>query len=182
MGLLYRFLKVDDPESPLFGRAFSKIELKPFSRDEAVEFLKRGFEELGIEFHEYERVYSELGGIPGWLTYFGFRYYKTKNLETALNETLTYAKRLILNEFEHFLLNREIARRRYYLVMKATANCSSWSGIKKYLEAEEGIGVPDSELFNYLNHLIESSWLVKINEKYCPSEPLIGKTFQSVQI
>jgi len=41
MGLLYKFLRVEDANSPLFGRAFSKVELRPFSREEAIEFLER---------------------------------------------------------------------------------------------------------------------------------------------
>lgn len=64
MGLLYRFLRIGGPDSPLYGRALSKIEPKPFTKGEAIEFLKKGFEELNITFHEYEKVYNELGGIP----------------------------------------------------------------------------------------------------------------------
>ncbi len=41
MGLLYRFLRIRDPESPLFGRAMGVVELSPFTRDQAVEFLRR---------------------------------------------------------------------------------------------------------------------------------------------
>ena len=60
-----KFLKLDDPESPLFGRAYVDITLKPFNRDQAIEFLRRGFEEYGINFDKAEQVYDELGGNPG---------------------------------------------------------------------------------------------------------------------
>jgi Predicted ATPase (AAA+ superfamily) len=89
MGLLYKFLRVEDANSPLFGRAFSKVELRPFSREEAIEFLERGFSEINIQFKEHEGVYLALGGIPGWLTYFGFRYYELKEFNRALTETLS---------------------------------------------------------------------------------------------
>lgn len=179
MGLLLKFLKLEDPESPLFGRALSRVELKPFSREEVIEFLRKGFNELKVDFRDYEKVYEELGGIPGWLTYFGLRYYETRDFNKAITETLDYAKRLILSEFEHFLLDKAMARVRYYTVMRSVAECNNWSGIKNALEAKEGVRISDSELSNYLNHLLTSSWLVKLDDKYCPSEPLIGKAFKT---
>ncbi|WP_152942999.1 AAA family ATPase [Acidianus ambivalens] len=178
IGLLLKFLKLEDAGSPLFGRAFSRVELKPFTKEEAVEFLRRGFEELKVDFSDYEKVYNELGGIPGWLTYFGFRYYEIREFDKAMNETLNYAKRFIISEFEHFLLDKMIAKERYYTIMKSTANCNNWSGIKNELEAKEGIKISDSELSNYLNHLLDSSWLTKVDDRYCPSEPLIGRAFK----
>ncbi|MGC9105443.1 MAG: hypothetical protein ACP5HQ_03350 [Thermoprotei archaeon] len=38
----WTFLRVDDPSSPLFGRAFLKVELRPFTKEEATEFLRAG--------------------------------------------------------------------------------------------------------------------------------------------
>ncbi|MFP3218823.1 MAG: hypothetical protein RXQ99_09560 [Acidianus sp.] len=91
-----------------------------------------------------------------------------------MNETLNYAKRLIISEFEHFLLDKLIAKERYYTIMRSTANCNNWSGIRNELEAKEGIKISDSELSNYLNHLLDSSWLTKVDDRYCPSESLIA--------
>jgi len=177
MGLLYDFLKVEDPESPLFGRAFNTIELRPFSKEEATEFLKRGFSELGIEFNAFEEVYNKIGGIPGWLTYFGFVYSQKKGLEESIAETLNYAKRLIKREFENFLKGREIARERYLVVMREISKCANWSTIKRALEVNEGVSISDSEVYNYLNQLMKHSWITKKDEKYCPAEPLIGYAF-----
>ncbi|MGB9730371.1 MAG: AAA family ATPase [Thermoprotei archaeon] len=177
MGLLYRFLRMNDPESPLYGRALSKIELKPFTKEEAMEFLKRGFDELNIVFHEYERVYNELGGIPGWLTYFGFRYSEVRDLNVAIEETLNYAKNLIIREFENFLKDKVVARERYYAVMRALSNCGSWSKVRRALEVLEGRRISDSEISNYIKKLIEISFIYKKDETYCPTDPLIGKTF-----
>lgn len=179
MGLLYDFLKVEDADSPLFGRAFNTVELKPFSKEEATEFLRRGFSELGIEFNEFEHVYNKIGGIPGWLTYFGFVYSQRKALEESVNETLNYAKKLIAKEFENFLKGREIARNRYLVIMREISKCASWSTIKHALEVNEGNVISDSEVYNYLNHLVKHSWITKKDEKYCPAEPLIGYTFST---
>lgn len=181
MRLIYRFLRVDDAESPLFGRAMNEVELRPFSKDESVEFLKRGFEELGIEFKDYERVYEEIGGIPGWLTYFGYYYYNTRNLDEALRRTIDRAKELIVSEFNNFLYKRIIAKERYMKIMRTIAReCSRWSEIKSALEASEGREISDSEIYNYLNNLVESSWIVKQGELYCAAEKLISRAFRDL--
>ncbi|WP_240931258.1 AAA family ATPase [Acidianus sulfidivorans] len=177
MGLLYDYLKIEDPSAPLYGRAFSTIELKPFTRDMAVKFLRRGFEDANVNFEEYDLVYNKIGGIPGWLTYFGFTFINCRNLEKSLNITLDYAKQLIIKEFDNFLKGREVARKRYLTIMKILAKCGKWSDVKIALELEEGHEISDSEVYNYLNQLIRHSWIVKENEKYCPAEPLIGNSF-----
>ncbi|MBP1356905.1 MAG: ATP-binding protein, partial [Sulfolobus sp.] len=153
------------------------IELKPFSRAEAIEFLRRGFNEVGIEFKEYELVYDRIGGIPGWLTYFGFIYSENRDLQNSIKTTLDYAKKLIIKEFENFLKGREVARKRYYKVMEVLSNCGRWSDVKKALEYEEGTEISDSEIYNYLTQLEKHSWIIKEEDKYCPAEPLIGYSF-----
>lgn len=179
MRLLYRYLKIDDPKSPLFGRAVNEIELKPFNKEMSTEFLKRGFEELNIEFKDHQRVYEELGGIPGWLTYFGYHFYQTRNFDEALKKTIEKAKELINEEFNNFLTKRPIAKERYIIIMKKIASeCSKWSEIKMTLEAHEGREISDSEIYNYLNSLIEASWIIKEGNTYCPAEKLIAKTFK----
>jgi AAA+ ATPase superfamily predicted ATPase len=179
MGMLYDFLKIEDPDSPLYGRAFSTIELKPFNKEETIDFLKKGFEEIRVDFKEYEKVYERIGGIPGWLTYFGFTYMERKNFEESLKITLDYAKKLIIKEFNNFLIGREVARKRYETIMKLLSKCRSWSDIKKALELEEGIEISESEIYNYLIQLVKHSWIKKENGSYCASEPLISQAFHT---
>ncbi|MEW9491631.1 MAG: ATP-binding protein [Candidatus Aramenus sulfurataquae] len=181
MRLLYRFLGVDNPKSPLFGRAMNEVELKPFTREESVEFLRRGFEEAKVEFREHERAYEELGGIPGWLTYFGYYHANTRDFDESVRRTIRRAKELVLEEFENFLSKRPIARGRYLAIMRKVAEgCSRWSEIKRALELHEGREINDSEVYNYINSLMESSWIVKDEEKevYCPAEKLIARAFK----
>ncbi|MGC9105442.1 MAG: hypothetical protein ACP5HQ_03345 [Thermoprotei archaeon] len=133
---------------------------------------------MNVPFQDYERVYEELGGIPGWLTYFGFTYSQTRDLGRSLEETLRYARTLITREFENFLKGREGARERYLAVMRTVSDgCASWGRIKRALEAMEGVSVGDSQVYNYLQHLLEASWIAKVGDAYCPSEPLIGRAF-----
>lgn len=109
-------------ESPLFGRAMGVVELSPFTRDQVAEFLRRGgFEELGIEFRDFDAVYEKLGGIPGWLTYFGLRYYEYRDLDKAINETMSYATALIRQEFHNFLTDKVAAKDRYLAIMRIVA-------------------------------------------------------------
>nr|WP_281360028.1 ATP-binding protein [Metallosphaera tengchongensis] len=181
MGLLYRFLRADDANSPLFGRAMNEVELHPFNRVESVNFLRKGFEELGIEFKDHERVYEEVGGIPGWLTYFGYYYYRTRDFNDAIKRTTDKARDLTVNEFNNFLLKRTIAKDRYMTVMRTIAReCSRWSEIKSALEVNEGRELSDSEIYNYLNRLMDSSWIVKRGDLYCPAEKLISKVFREL--
>ena len=178
MGLLHRYLKTKDPDSPLFGRAMSEVQLKPFRRNEAIDFLKRGFEEQRVQFREYEMVYEEIGGIPGWLTYFGFTYTESRDLERSLKKTLDHAKKLVLKEFENFLVDKQTASKRYYTVMRVMAGCGTWSEVQRSLEAQEGVRISDSTLYNYLTHLADSSWIVKEKGLYCPTDPLIKIAFK----
>ena len=180
MGLLYRFLRIKDPESPLFGRAMDTIELTPFTRGQAIEFLRRGFEELNIEFKDYDEVYGKLGGVPGWLTYLGLKYYEYRDLSRAIDETIDYATALIRREFGNFLIDKQSAKDRYLAIMRMVANgCVGWSEVKRGLEALTGIEVSDSRISEYLRQLLDSSWVIKVNDKYCPAEPLISAAFKA---
>ena len=40
VGLLYNFLGLNDPNAPLFGRAYMEVKTRRLSPDEAYEFLK----------------------------------------------------------------------------------------------------------------------------------------------
>ncbi len=180
MGLLYRFLKVKDPESPLFGRAMGIVELVPFTREQVAEFLRCGFKELGIEFSDFDRLYERLGGIPGWLTYFGLKYYEYRDLDRALNETVNYATMLIRQEFENFLADKAIARDRYLTIMRIVSReCAGWGEIKNGLEVTLGMEISDSRISEYLRQLLDSAWIIKLNDKYCSAEPLIGMAFRA---
>ncbi len=180
IGLLYRFLKVKDPESPLFGRAMGIVELKPFTKEQVAEFLRRGFEELGIEFSDFDKVYERLGGIPGWLTYFGLKYYEYRDLERAIIDTVSYATALIRQEFNNFLTDKTIARDRYLAIMRIVAReCAGWTEIKNGLEVMLGMEISDSRMSEYLRQLLDSAWIIKAGNKYCPAEPLIGVAFRT---
>ncbi|NON63150.1 ATP-binding protein [Acidianus sp. RZ1] len=177
MGMLYRFLRVKDPDSPLYGKAMNEVILRPFTKSQSIDFLRRGFEEANVPFNKEEDVYETLGGIPGWLTYFGYKYVQHKDFEKSMKETLEYVKGLIMKEFDNFLLDKQIAKERYLRIMKTVSKCATWSQIKNSLESLEGRRISDSEVKRYLDNLMDASFIEKKEEGYCPSDPLIGITF-----
>jgi len=73
VGVLYRSLRLKDPNSALYGRPYVEVGLKPLSRELAREFLIKGVEQEGIEppYDLIEEAIEVFNGIIGWLTYFG---------------------------------------------------------------------------------------------------------------
>ena len=67
VGLLYDFISFEDPSSPLLGRYFYEVAIDRFSRGGSMEFLIRGFRELGIDVprHLLEDFVELFDGIPG---------------------------------------------------------------------------------------------------------------------
>ncbi|MGC9227701.1 AAA family ATPase [Caldivirga sp.] len=168
-----KFLKLTYPESPLFGRAYVDITLRPFSRDQAVEFLRRGFAEHGIEFNEAERIYEELGGNPGWLTLFGYRALRV-GVHEALNEVKMEAVKLIRREVCNFINEgRHLAERRYIRILETCMNGCSWSMIKRTLEAMEGRELNNATVASLIKALLDYSLLIKEGDNYALPDKLM---------
>jgi len=74
VGLLHDFLRLDSTDSPLRGRVRREVYVEKFSVERSVEFLRKGFEERGVEARasEIEEVVKQLNGVPGWLTLYGY--------------------------------------------------------------------------------------------------------------
>ena len=180
IGMVYRFLKLDDAKSPLYGRAMTEVNVNPFNKDLAVEFLRRGFEEANVKVSEgeLEEAYNNLGGIPGWLTYYGFYYLQFKDHKRALERTISTAVELIKEEFNNFLSNRKEARERYYTIMQVCKRGCRWSDVKRAIEAKEGISVDDKEVTNLIKNLVDTSFLMKEDEIYRPADVLMANAFQ----
>lgn len=179
IGMVYKFLKLEDPKSPLYGRAVTEVYINPFSKDMAIEFLKRGFDEVKVKVsdEELEDTYNNLGGIPGWLTYYGFYHIQYKDHKTALEKTILTGVELIREEFKNFLLNRQEAKERYYTIMQVCKQGCRWSEIKRAIEAKEGVRIDDKEVTGLIRNLIDASFLAKEGEIYRPTDALIAKAF-----
>jgi len=174
VGMMYRFLRVEDPSAPLYGRPFYAVKLKPLSREKAREFLLKGFEQEGIEAPEHiiEEALDLLDGAIGWLTYFGYSYARLglRDLRTILEA----AAKLALEELEHALQVYSAARPRYAAVIKAVAEKgeASWSEIVRFVEAEVG-RIPPNTLSGILRNLVDIGVLEKTGERYRVADPVL---------
>jgi len=165
VGLLYDMLRVDDPTSPLYGRAVAEIRVGRLSREGAMDLLSRGFAEAGVEVGRdvIERAVDVLDGVVGWLTYFGWSYsYKAKDLEGILDAAAMQEA----EEVRRFLAKSR-SEKRYRAILKTAAEGKNrWSEIKRSLELLEGIEIDDKNFNELLTRLIKAGFLEKIDERY----------------
>jgi hypothetical protein len=165
VGLLYDFLGVDDPSSPLYGRHFSEIKLRRFSKGESLDFLRKGFAQLGMHADEdvLEQVVDRLDGIVGWLVLFGLRCSEAGKVSGEMAEdVMREAGKLAIQELKNFIKRHAPAEKRFLLTAKAVASGKRvWSDIKDYVEEAEGRSIPSSVLARILNSLVKASFLRK---------------------
>lgn len=168
VGLLYDFLGVDDPSSPLYGRHFSEIKLKRFSKEESLDFLRKGFAQLGMQAEDdvLELVVDRLDGIVGWLVLFGLRCSEAREISREISENvMREAGKLAMQELQNFIKRHAPAERRFLLTAKAVASGRRvWSEIRDYVEEAEGRSIPSSVLARILNSLVKASFLSKKTE------------------
>jgi len=177
VGLLEDFLKLHDPESPLFGRAHVEVRLNRFERYQSVDFLESGFAEIGMDVprEEIEGAVDELDGIVGWLTLYGYNRYLGLPHGTALKSLKEDARRLILAEFSKLTS----LSHRYELAMRAVANGKRrWKEIKETVELLEGKRIDDKNFSNVLNNLVRYGYLEKTVNGYLIPDPLVEQTFR----
>ena len=119
IGLLDKFLGRESSKTALYGRAIDIIHLHPLTEEKSVEFLERGFKEIGRKFEKekLKEVVYRLDGIIGWLTMFGWFVSKKNTVDRATNNVLIEGGKLVKKEFETFLSNRYQAKTRYTIVI-----------------------------------------------------------------
>ncbi|MGC8674778.1 AAA family ATPase [Fervidicoccus sp.] len=147
MGVLYRFF--DEPNAPLYGRAYLEVKTRRLDKEKSIDFLKRGFEESKIRVNdeELEAAVDKLDGIIGWLTYYGYsRTMQNRDFESIWREAVTMARQ----ELENFLKNR-VSAERYRAVLKFLANGErEWKELKKKMEDLEGRVLSERVLYDIL--------------------------------
>lgn len=173
VGMLYNFLKIEDATSPLYGRYMEKIEIKPLSYEQSIDFLTKGFREVNIKPNRkiLEKAVEELDGIIGWLSYFGLMALSEGLNEKTLNIVLENASKIVINEFYNFIKSRN--SKRYLEILKATKNGATWSEIKRYLEIKTGEKIYDYELTRLLKNLADSAFIEKKNNLYKIPDPIL---------
>ena len=175
MGLLFDFLSFDAPQSPLYGRHYTEIKMKNFTREESTEFLAEGFKQIELPISEETLEYAvdKLDGIAGWLTLFGTRCRDKKRatremVDTVAAEGGTLARSEALKMVEN--------SKRYAVVLNhlAKAGNASWNQIKAVMEAHENRTLPNPTVSDILNRLVKTSFVTK-NGEYSITDPLLER-------
>ncbi len=174
VGLLDRLLGRENPSSPLFGRAYAEIRLRKFPRERSLEFLVKGFEQVGMSppQRELEEAVDRLDGIVGWLTYYGYHRMRMRH-EDALDRTINEGASLAAQELENFLSIRGVARKRYVEVLKILTTPSRWSDVKRGLAMTLGTKISDKQITTYLRELVEYGFVEKRDGLYEMADPLL---------
>ncbi|WP_256365654.1 AAA family ATPase [Saccharolobus sp. E5-1-F] len=159
-------------DSPLHGRPPTEIRLKPFDKEKSIYFLEKGMQELGIRFNRHDEVIEKLDGIVGWLTLFGnFHVVRKLDFEIALRETIGEGKKIMLEEFNHFLSNKE-NKQLYCNIMNVLKLASKWKDIKNGVEIRMG-KVDDKVFSNALQNLVNFNFVSKVDDEYKIVDPML---------
>lgn len=182
-GFLHDFLGVGNPKHALYGRYHVPIEIHRLTRDEAEKFLRKGFEQIGIQANGkfLTEVLERLNGIIGWLTYVGAVARRERRLDSSVVEAaLDEGAKLTAEELEHFLSYRAAARKRYLVIMRRLATGHrSWAELKRTVEAEEGRSVPPESFSSLLQNMSKASLVVKQPDGYYAlSDPILARAVE----
>ncbi len=173
VGLLYRFLRLEDPEAPLYGRAYSEVRMAPLAREKAREFLVRGFQQNHVKLDEQaiEDALEKFDGVIGWLTYFG---YSAAVGGASVEKIYDMASALAVNELKKALKLYANGEPRYREALRtiATLGSASWSEVKRGVEARLG-SITDSAVSNVLKNLVDSGFVKKDTDKYVIADPVL---------
>jgi AAA+ ATPase superfamily predicted ATPase len=174
VGVLDRFLDLDNPEKPLFGRTAVKLFLEGFDREKSRDFLLKGFKQFGVipTVSEVEDAVKMFGGNPGWLTMYGFyRCVLKQNPNHARPKVVSEASKLIISELEHVI---ERSRERYLTILFSIAQgINHWIDIKNYLIVSTGKNIDDKTFTKLLNKLLDYGFIFKKENAYDLTDPLM---------
>lgn len=146
-------------QSPLYGRRTGQLLMHPFGFYDAWEFFP------SLDFGEFLKVYSVVGGMPYYLCEFQ----ESKNLMDALKDKILNPRGLLYHEVE-FLLREEFREARtYFIILKAIANHRS-----KFGEISSEAGLQKNILMKYL-HVLEDLHVIKKEIPVTEEKPLKSK-------
>jgi len=183
VGLLYDFLKLDNPKAPMYGRYVNEISLERFTQKDSINFLIEGFKQLGIEpkKEEIEKAVDMLDGIVGYLVIYGRVVSSKGDYKGALEDATKMAEDLIRFEIEELIKRSE----NYRNVLKAVAfGMENFSHIREYIKLHYG-AITDQSLSNNINSLVKQCFLeYKYNDGskvYMIPDPILKKIALSLR-
>jgi len=176
VGMLHNFLRLDEPKSPLYGRATVEIELSGLNEEQSKKFLEKGFAQIRLKVRDemLESVHLRFDGIIGWLTYCGLKAMEKKKLDKKIiDEAAEKATRLVALEFKNFL--RLYKSNRYSVVMRNLAKGNTtWADLKRAVESREGVTIGQGEITKLLSNLEDAGFVAKGNDgTYVIADPMV---------
>ncbi|HIH72191.1 MAG TPA: ATP-binding protein [Thermococcaceae archaeon] len=184
-GLLMEYLN-PDASKPNFMRSAEIFTLPRWSVMEGVEFLRRGFETYDLNVKnelELERAVRELGGVPGFVSYYGLTVTNLvrrgvaveKALPRALEESRKYALDEWKKDLEAFL--NVYSSPIYVEVLRVLANAypSALRGAEVYRELEKEEKAPRriQHIYKYLDTLEKAGFIRSEGGRYWIEDPLL---------
>jgi AAA+ ATPase superfamily predicted ATPase len=158
------------PDSPLYGRAITKMEIKRWHPSISLGFLKAGTEELGLKLDEGTAIGIEerLDGLPGWLTLFGNNYARIKNPNKALTETVSEAQRIVSQEIKS-IAKLGIGSPRLIKVLDILSREPT-----RFVGIVESTGFNNTSLSKYLSMLNKLGYIERDDkDRYFISDPML---------
>ncbi len=176
VGVLKDFLGFNNPDSPLYGRIRDELTVTRFNKEKSIDFLEKGFSECGVRppYNIIEEIVDRVDGIPGWLTYFGYKYCRKPGSE-IVREVFNEAKAMVLNEI------RKLPSKYYIYALKAVSmGHRRWKSIKQAIELWTNHPLTNAQISRILQTLLKLSIIEKKEDEYQITDPVITEALKEL--
>ena len=172
VGILENMLKDLEYEKPFFGRFIRRIKIERFNEQLSRDFLLKGFAQEGVTVQEdvINDALRRFGGIPGWLTFFGFEYsFRIRHGEKQVNvdDIEKMAVEEVRKEVKDFILGTQ-SPERYSAAILALDRLGGKGSAADVTKVVSSIlsDVPEPRIYEILNRLVNMGFIEKENEEY----------------
>jgi AAA+ ATPase superfamily predicted ATPase len=118
-----------------------------------------------------KEVIANFDGIIGWATQYGWFRIQGKSHSQAVSAVVDEGARLARKELDTFLIKR--SKSRYLKILRWISKGRNQWGLLKNEFAKDKTGISDRQLSIYLTELLDYGFIVKINENYFITDPLL---------
>ena len=183
-GLLEKIISPSNAKEPGFARYVEEIHVLRWSREETIDFLRKGLKDSNISYEEesLHEVYEELSGIPGFISYYGLLRIKGLDHQEALSRTENYAISQWEIDLKAFL---KIYNSPLYMhilsILSKTITGATWTELRHELEKRLGNPVGKSTLYRILTNLLKAGMIQKQREKYIIIDRPLRKTINKLE-
>jgi len=182
-GLLEEVISPKDPTKPSFARYWEEINVPRWTLEETASYLERGLREARVPYtpSELEEVHYELGGIPGFISFYGLHRARGASHPQALERAVEYAVSQHIHDLRAFLqiYNSPL----YITVLKIIAETpagATWSELMAWIGKARGRRPSKSTLHRVLTNLRRAGLIQKRLDKYVISDSTVRKAILAI--